>query len=76
MIDTDTSEERMTLRANALHALGFLYDTEVDLFFQEASGKDPSVISGDFVREVDNEAFFDEYYRIRKKLERYEKTDG
>jgi len=78
-VKTKTIEERLSLRTAALHALGFVYDTEVGIFFREIPGRDPVVIIRDFVSDSPNDIFFQQYYRFHqlvKKIEKDEEDSG
>lgn len=68
VISYPITEERLTMRADALHSLGFCYDTALNLFFYEVVGQEPFIITKEFVTDTPNDIFFKEYCRFRDRL--------
>jgi len=74
VIDTETKEGRLAVRADALHALGFCYDTGLDTFFHPLIDREPFIMTRSFVEDVPNEIFFREYCRFRDMLKKEPKN--
>lgn len=72
---TETGIESPSVRAAALHSLGFLYDTAMGCFYREFRGAEPIILPKDFVTNVGNETFFKEYYRLRKLVQKEESVE-
>jgi len=76
MTDTRTDIDSFAVRSAALHAIGFLYDTEGRIFYRSFPGEDLLILPRDFVANVGNETFFKEYYHLRRKVRKAESHDG
>ena len=71
MISLKKEKQKSLLkREAALFSLGFIYDTELQIYLLEPLENPPIMISRDFVEDAPNDIFFREYCRFREILKK------